>query len=223
MHLRWRNVPKDKFILIKNKKRKTALENIYYGIHKYCDFNQISLIVDGDDTLAGAQVFNLLNSIYQRQKFYFAYTNYFDYDSKKADQPLKLGISERYPSETVKLMEFREQKVHSYSHLRTMVTDLFFFTQKQSFLDANGNFYWTIYDNAMYFPALEMSCGKLGYEPQLSYWYTANTGINDWRTTKQKQYRDVKLHIQKTQKHYHCIDNVFKKMHWAVNGEAASN
>jgi hypothetical protein len=48
-HLKWRGVPKDKFILLKNKVHRTALENIYYATNKYCDYNQIAFIVDGDD------------------------------------------------------------------------------------------------------------------------------------------------------------------------------
>lgn len=38
-HLSWRKAPKEKFILLKTIKRNTALENIYYAIHKYCDYN----------------------------------------------------------------------------------------------------------------------------------------------------------------------------------------
>ena len=48
-YLKWRNISKDKVILIKGLKHRTALENIYYGVHKYCDFNQVSFIIDGDD------------------------------------------------------------------------------------------------------------------------------------------------------------------------------
>ena len=48
-YLRWRNAPKDKIILLRNNVHRTAVENIYYTIHKYCDYNQISYIIDGDD------------------------------------------------------------------------------------------------------------------------------------------------------------------------------
>lgn len=33
------------------------MENIYYAAHKYCDYNEIFYIIDGDDELAGRQVF----------------------------------------------------------------------------------------------------------------------------------------------------------------------
>lgn len=70
-----------------------------------------------------------------------------------------------------------------------MMTDIFLFERVESFKDAYGRFYWTICDNAMYFPALEMSCGRVRYLPELTYWYTADTGINDWRTPKKFEYR----------------------------------
>ena len=91
-----------------------------------------------------------------------------------------------------------------------MITDIFLLEKMESLKDPKGNFYWTIYDNAMYFPALEMSCGRNIYVPEMKYWYTANTGFNDWRTTRQTEYMMVKNHIAKNQKHYHCINNVFQ-------------
>jgi len=41
------------------------MPNLFYGIHKYCDYNQILYILDGDDELVGTQVFQLFNSLYQ--------------------------------------------------------------------------------------------------------------------------------------------------------------
>lgn len=48
-HLKWRNFDKEKAILIRTNQHHTALENIYYAVHKYCDYNQIFFTVDGDD------------------------------------------------------------------------------------------------------------------------------------------------------------------------------
>lgn len=36
-HLRWRNVSKDKVVLIKTKKNMKSITNIFYGTHKYCN------------------------------------------------------------------------------------------------------------------------------------------------------------------------------------------
>lgn len=59
------------------------MENIYYATHKYCDFNQIFYLVDGDDELIGTQVFKIQNAIYQKQKLYTLYASNAFYDFSK--------------------------------------------------------------------------------------------------------------------------------------------
>lgn len=122
-YLKWRGVSKDKVVLIKNKIKKTAMENIYYAAHKYCDYNQILMIVDGDDELIGAQVLSLFNSLYQSQKYYVLYSNHLYYD-QNLSHPLKIGISQAYPLEVKKNSSYRTA-YHSYSHLRSMLSDVF--------------------------------------------------------------------------------------------------
>lgn len=55
-----------------------------------------------------------------------------------------------------------------------------------------------------------MSCGKVEYLPDLKYWYSANTGMNDWLSSRKKEYGEVVKHIGLKQKHYHCIENTFQ-------------
>ena len=105
---------------------------------------------------------------------------------------------------------------HAYGHLRTMMTDIFLLINRTSLYDNTNNFYWTLYDNAIYYPGMEMSCEKVEYVPELKYWYTANTGLNDWRTNRQKEYREVAAHIRETQWPYQCINQVFKDIYEIV-------
>jgi cellulose synthase/poly-beta-1,6-N-acetylglucosamine synthase-like glycosyltransferase len=65
-YLKWRNVPKEKFILVSSQRRNTALPILYYGIHKYCNPGEIVYMVDGDDELIGTQIFKIYNAIYQK-------------------------------------------------------------------------------------------------------------------------------------------------------------
>ena len=92
-YLKWRGVPRDKFILLRNNVHRTAVENIYYTVHKYCDYNQISYIIDGDDELIGTQVFKLYNALYQEKKLYVLYSNYLSYDPFNRANPVIIGIS----------------------------------------------------------------------------------------------------------------------------------
>lgn len=79
-------------------------------------------------------------------------------------EPLQLGLSVDYPL-YVKSSNTYRTAAHAYSHLRSTLTDLFLLTPAKSLKDAKGAFYWTIGDNAMVFPALEMSCGRNRYIP----------------------------------------------------------
>ncbi len=82
-YLRWRNFPRDKIVLLRNRAQRTSIENVYYAVHKYCDFNQIFYTVDGDDEMAGTQVLRLFNALYQSKKFYTMYSNFLSYLYKR--------------------------------------------------------------------------------------------------------------------------------------------
>lgn len=79
--------------MLRNTVHRTAVENIYYTIHKYCDYNQISYIIDGDDEIIGTQVFKLFNALYQEQKMYVLYSNFIKYDQYYRSTPLDIGLS----------------------------------------------------------------------------------------------------------------------------------
>ncbi len=96
-HLNWRGVSKQKAVLIRNKKHVSALPNVYYGIHKYCDYNQIFYTIDGDDEIIGTQVFKLFNALYQQKKYYTLYSSYYQYFYTNYNDPIRVGIPFQYP------------------------------------------------------------------------------------------------------------------------------
>ena len=75
-----------------------------------------------------------------------------------------------------------------------------------SLKDEKGKFYWTLYDNAMFYPAMEMSCQRVKYVRELEYWYTGywSTLILEYWYTGTESIREViilpKYHVarQKT-------------------------
>lgn len=73
-HLRWRNVSRDKYILIATKARHTALPNLYYASNKYCKHGEFLGFVDGDDELIGTQTLKVYNAMYQSTKAYVVYS-----------------------------------------------------------------------------------------------------------------------------------------------------
>lgn len=74
-----------------------------------------------------------------------------------------------------------------------------------------GEFYWILYDNALYYPAMEMSCQKVEYIPELMHWYNGNTGANDYIHARSKEYSEAKLGIDR-EKPYRCIEDVFREL-----------
>jgi hypothetical protein len=181
-YLKWRGVPRDKIILLKNKKHRTATENIYYMVHQYCDYNQIMYILDGDDEFIGAQTLRLFNAVYQRERLYVLYANFMSYDPSGV---LGLGVSRSFSEQVYKDESYRRQP-HYYSQLRTMMSDAFLLMNITSLLDKDGVFYKFVYDNAIYYPAMEMSCRRVMYLPDINYLYNSNTGLNDWRANTKK-------------------------------------
>jgi hypothetical protein len=47
---------------------------VFDNAHKYCESGQVMMVVDGDDELIGRQVFQLLNTLYQKQQVWIIYT-----------------------------------------------------------------------------------------------------------------------------------------------------
>ena len=129
-YLNWRRAAPEKYILVSSHVRRTALENIYYGAHRYCGYGEVLMVVDGDDELIGTQVFRVMNAIYQQSHAYALYSNFMQ-DGTPIRNPLTLGISEDYPSFVKRQSGYRWFK-HSYSQLRTMLSDLFLLQRKES-------------------------------------------------------------------------------------------
>jgi len=45
---------------------------------------------------------------------------------------------------------------------------------------SNDTFYKTLYDRVIFYPILEMSCGKQIKIPEVTYFYNFATGSNDY-------------------------------------------
>lgn len=48
--------------------------NLYTAAHADCKLGEVMVLIDGDDSLIGRQVFALLNAYYQREKPPMVYT-----------------------------------------------------------------------------------------------------------------------------------------------------
>jgi hypothetical protein len=66
-------IPKDKYLIINNNVKEGSGPNIYKAAHFYCNLGEVMILIDGDDSLIGRQVFSLLNAIYQRNQIALTY------------------------------------------------------------------------------------------------------------------------------------------------------
>lgn len=91
-----------------------------------------------------------------------------------------------------------------------------------SLKDSKGEMYWTLCDNAIFFPSMELACGKVQYIPEILYWYFTNTGTNDYQTPRQREYGQIMKHISESQKHYECVDNKLVEVKRAIAVETTN-
>lgn len=143
----------ERFIILKNEKRKYALENILDILeHQNLDQSDIVIILDGDDKLAHPYVFKLLNEIYKYGKIKLTYGSFTYMNSLK-----KVGLC--YTEDEFKCLRAAKWKA---SHLKTFEYNIYKeYKKRDPFLDhmrdEEGNILTMPYDIALMFPLLEVS------------------------------------------------------------------
>jgi hypothetical protein len=64
------------YTIVDNKKNQGNSHNIYLAGNNLCKPGEIMVLVDGDDTIIGRQVFSLLNAYYQQHTPAIVYTQF---------------------------------------------------------------------------------------------------------------------------------------------------
>lgn len=67
---------KNRAVVVRNKERKYAMANLRRAAKEFCKPTDIFMVVDGDDELLGRQVLKLFNSVFQKEKVWFVYSNF---------------------------------------------------------------------------------------------------------------------------------------------------
>ena len=92
------------------------------------------MVADGDDELIGTQVYQVFNALYQQTQAYVLYSNYI-VDQEPKVESMRLGISQDYPSFVKRSNSYRTFGEHCYSHLRTILSDVFLLQRKHTMTD----------------------------------------------------------------------------------------
>jgi glycosyltransferase involved in cell wall biosynthesis len=165
-----------KFVYVHNKQRRTALENIYSAVWEHCSSDSVVVNLDGDDELIGRNVLKVFNANYQKYKMGVIYSNYYRYHSDGRIEP---GWTTDYSQNVKTRLAFRSSS-QSFSHLKTHRADLFRRIPIEALQDDSGRFFTITSDLAIYFPLMELACGKVMKIRGHHYLYNFNTGLNDY-------------------------------------------
>lgn len=182
-YLDFYKIDPQKYVYIENSERLTALENIYMATHYYCSEDSVVINMDADDEFIGKNPLKLFNAGYQKYKAGVLYSNFFWYEQ---GGNLMLGFTSEYTQSERDNNAYR-QASQRFSHLRSYRTELFRRIAAKDFQDDQGKFYRSAYDMAMYFPLMELSCGRIKKINGYHYLYNINTGLNDYQVDRNRQ------------------------------------
>lgn len=94
--------------------------------------------------------------------------------------------------------------------MRSYRAELFRKIEAKDFKDDDGKFFTIAYDMVMYFPLMELSCGRISKIGGYHYLYNINTGLNDYQVDRNKQAAvDNKV---RGGKKYTCNEDFNKRM-----------
>jgi hypothetical protein len=75
-----------------------------------------------------------------------------------------------------------------FSQLRSFRTELLHQINLKDFKDSDGIFYTSTYDMVLFYPIMELSCGRVDQiEGEFHYLYNTGTGINDFSIVPELQ------------------------------------
>lgn len=169
------NDAEDKIILLRNKKRRKALANLYYAIHS-CNPSDIVLILDGDDQFSTDQVMNRINTVYAEGDTWLTYGQF------RMVPGGQIGFCQAYPRNIIDRNGFRYYPA-TPSHLRTFYAGLFHKISLDDLL-FQGDFFPMTYDLAIMFPMIEMARTHHRFIPDVLVDYNSSNPINDHKVGK---------------------------------------
>lgn len=147
------------------------MPNLRNAAKNYCKPEEIFLIVDGDDELLGKHVLKLFNAVFQEKKLWFVYSNFLSTSGG-------VGFSRPFPARTIESNTYRAYPFVT-SHLRAFYTKLFVNIKEEDLKDEAGEYLRAANDVAICIPVLEQAHERVGYLPELTYYYNSNTGLNN--------------------------------------------
>jgi glycosyltransferase involved in cell wall biosynthesis len=190
---------RDKIQVLKNTENRGAVYNQITTIKKYCNPEDIIMLLDGDDSLVNSnQIFHYYNNLYDG-------TTEFSYGScwSQADKiPL---VAQPYPKSVKANKSYRTHKFNwnmPYTHLRTFKASLLDGVDESVFKDQYGNWYKAGGDGAVFYSLIEKADpDKVKVVQDVVYNYNDINPLNDYKVNGVEQTRNANAILeQKTLK-----------------------
>ncbi len=161
------------------------MPNLRRAAKEFCRPYEIFLIVDGDDELIGRQVLKLYNSIFQKEKSWFVYSNFLSIRGN-------VGYSRPFPERIISSNTYRKYPFVT-SHLRAFYTQLFLNVKEGDLQNEQGEYLKAANDVAICIPILEQAGTRVTYIKELTYYYNSNTGQNNHQLRLKEQKSNDRL------------------------------
>ncbi len=166
------------FTLIHNTTNKGALYN-HWNVINGCHPDEIVVILDGDDMLAGDFVLRYLNHVYTTYDIWMTYGQYREINSKR------LGFNTPMPDYVVKNNAFRRHP-DIPSHLRTFYAKLYQNINLEDLM-LDGEFLVMCADMATGIPMIEQARDHFMFIPDVLYLYNDLNPLSDHRKSRKIQ------------------------------------
>jgi glycosyltransferase involved in cell wall biosynthesis len=193
----------DRFKIVRNEVNVGPLANVYNGAINFSTDPQpedVVVIVDGDDMLAGKNSLKTLNEYYQDDSCWMTYGSYINLSNKSRGK-----FSNQIPEFVINKNLFREYQWSS-SHLRSYKVFLLQSINASDLKNENGNFFKTAGDLAMMFPLLELSGHNARFVSEILYvWNDLNT-LNEHKVKRDSQLQSEKA-IRRSKKYNKLVRN----------------
>lgn len=157
----------------------SALANIVYGINTLSKNKEdVIVTIDGDDSLVGNSVFELLCKKYSENKIWMTYGQFIP-ESKTYG---------KYCSQINNTEIYRTAGNWQISHLRTFKKKLWDQIKDEDLRDEEGNYYNVAWDASFIYPMVEM-CGidRICFIDDVIYLYNDINELNDMKLNQVKQ------------------------------------
>lgn len=171
----------DKAIVVRNKNRQLALQNIYKSILT-CDDEDTIALLDGDDELGDQYSLEKVFSMYLNPSKEI-WATYGNFKSLSTGQPWYL--TQQIPPDIIATNSIRKW-MNGPTHLKTFKAWVFKNIKIQDFF-YEGDFCRTAYDVAMFEPMYEMLADRYDFTQDVLYVYNDLNPINDGKVNRELQ------------------------------------